>query len=91
MDLLHQEPVDVFDSAELRNLMYNLDDDDDGDGQECLSEVDSARTCVCDALLMEKAACELDDQTEGEVVNVDEKHPPCVQSEGEVVNVDEKR
>ena len=71
MDLFYQEPVDVFDSAELRKQIYNLSDSDDE--QERSSEVDSARTCVGDTLPSETSACESEDQTEGQVVNVDEK------------------
>jgi len=70
VDLFHQEPVDVFDSAELRNQIYNLDDDDE---QERSSEVDSAQTCVGDTLPSETTACESEDQGEGKGVNVDEK------------------
>jgi hypothetical protein len=51
--------------------MYSLDHDDDE--QERSSEVDSARTCVSDILPTEKTAWESEDQTEGEVVDVDEK------------------
>jgi hypothetical protein len=72
VDLFHQEPVDVFDSAELRNRIYNLDDNDD-DEQERSSEGDSARTCVGDTLPSETTACESEDQGEGKGVNVDEK------------------
>lgn len=72
VDSFHQEPVDVFDSAELRNQIYNLDDNDD-DEQERSSEVDSARTCVGDTLPSETTACESEDQGEGKGVNVDEK------------------
>ncbi|OJA19946.1 hypothetical protein AZE42_03726 [Rhizopogon vesiculosus] len=71
VDLFYQEPVDVFDSAELRNRIYNLDDNDDD--QERSSEVDSARTCVGDILPSETTACESEDETEGQVVKVDEK------------------
>ncbi|KAG1739147.1 uncharacterized protein EDB91DRAFT_1054083 [Suillus paluster] len=67
VDLFHQEPVDVFDSAGLRNEIYNLGNDE----QEVSSELDSAPTDVGDSLPSETTACESDDQAE--VSKVDEK------------------
>ncbi|KAG2153301.1 hypothetical protein DEU56DRAFT_477967 [Suillus clintonianus] len=60
VDLFHQELVDVFDSAALRNEIYNLDDDE----AEVSSELDSAPTDVGDSLPSETTACELEDQIE---------------------------
>jgi hypothetical protein len=59
VDLFHQELVDVFDSAELRNEIYNLDNDE----QEVSSELDSAPTDVGDSL-PSKTTCESEDQAE---------------------------
>ncbi|KAG2055609.1 hypothetical protein BDR06DRAFT_995987 [Suillus hirtellus] len=60
VDLFHQELVDVFDSAALRNEIYNLDDDE----QEVSSELDSTLTDVDDLPPSKTTTCELEDQVE---------------------------
>ncbi|KAG2109253.1 uncharacterized protein F5147DRAFT_153182 [Suillus discolor] len=60
VDLFHQELVDVFDSAALRNEIYNLDDDE----QEVSSELDSTLTDVDDLLPSKTITCESEDQVE---------------------------
>lgn len=60
VDLFHQELVDVFDSAALRNEIYNLDDDE----QEVSSELDSTLTDVDNLPLSKTTTCESEDQVE---------------------------
>ncbi|KAG1818344.1 hypothetical protein EV424DRAFT_976490 [Suillus variegatus] len=60
VDLFHQELVDVFDSAALRNEIYNLDDDE----QEVSSELDSTLTDVGDLPPSKTTTCESEDQVE---------------------------
>ncbi|KAG1903255.1 uncharacterized protein F5891DRAFT_93415 [Suillus fuscotomentosus] len=60
VDLFHQELVDVFDSAALRNEIYNLDDDE----QEVSSELDSTLTDVDDLPPSKTTTCESEDQVE---------------------------
>ncbi|KAG1794372.1 uncharacterized protein HD556DRAFT_427879 [Suillus plorans] len=60
VDLFHQELVDVFDSAALRNEIYNLDDDE----QEVSSELDSTLTDVGDLPPSKITTCESEDQVE---------------------------
>lgn len=60
VDLFHQELVDVFDSAALRNEIYNLNDDE----QEVSSELDSTLTDVGDLPPSKTTTCESEDQVE---------------------------
>lgn len=60
VDLFHQELVDVFDSAALRNEIYNLDADE----QEVSSELDSTLTDVGDLPPSKTTTCVSEDQVE---------------------------